>query len=77
MEAAKFTKHFSESSAIEPEKSAGDLEFPVDPTFRPLPRLVSIDVMIERIAELRRLFPDGIPTAAERLAAKVSEEFVL
>jgi hypothetical protein len=53
------------------------LEFPVEPDFRPLPPLISIEAMIRRSAELRKMFPDGIPTEEERLAAKVSEEFVL
>jgi hypothetical protein len=73
-EPAKSTKHSCESSDTE---RAGDLELPVEPDFRPLPPLISIETMIQRSAELRKMFPDGIPTEEERLAAKVSEEFVL
>jgi hypothetical protein len=36
-----------------------------------------MEVMIQRNAELRKMFPKGIPTEEERLASKVSEEFVL
>ena len=74
MELAKYTKHSCESSATKP---IGDLDLPVDPDFHPLPPLVSIDVMIERNAQFRKWFPDGIPTEEERLAAKVPEEFRL
>jgi hypothetical protein len=74
MEAAKSTKPSSESSDT---KCLADFELPVDPDFRSLPPLVSMEVMIQRNAELRKMFPKGIPTEEERLASKVSEEFVL
>ena len=74
MEPGKSTKLSFESSGIE---AGGDLEFPAEPGFRSLPPLVSMKVMIERIDEMRRSFPKGIPSEEERLAAKVSEEFVL
>jgi hypothetical protein len=74
MEPGKSTKHSSESSVIE---DVPGLEFPVEPEFRSLPPLVSMKVMIERIDEMRRSFPKGVPSEEERLAAKVSEEFVL
>ena len=67
-------EHSCESSAINP---AGDLDLPIDPDFHPLPPPVSMDVLIERIAQFRKWFPDGIPTEKERLQTKVSAEFVL
>ena len=75
MERSKSTKHSSGSYGI--ESPIADLELPVEPDFRPLPSLISMDVMIERNAEVRKMFPNGIPTEQERLAGKVSEEFVL
>lgn len=72
METAKSTKHFSESCGA---KNV-ELELPVARDYHSEPPLVTLDVMIERIAELRQWFPNGIPTDAERLAAKVHEEFV-
>ena len=72
MEAGKSTKHFSESC----DTKHADLELPAGDDFRPDPPLVTMDVMIQRIAELRQWFPNGIPTEAERLAAKVHEPFV-
>ena len=72
MEAGKSTKPFSESSGA---KDAG-LELPIAPDYRSEPPLVTMDLMIARIAELRQWFPNGLPTDAERLATKVHEEFV-
>ena len=74
MEAGKSTKPFSESSGT---KDAG-LELPLARDYRSEPPLLPMDVMIARIAELRQWFPNGngLPTDAERLAAKVHEEFV-
>jgi len=69
---AKSTKPFSESSGT---KDAG-LELPIAPDYRSEPPLVTMDLMIARIAELRQWFPNGLPTDAERLAAKIHEEFV-
>ena len=67
-------KRSSESSATD---SLNDLELPFDPDFHPLPPLVSMEIMIERNAQFRKWFPDGIPTEEERLRSKVSEEFIL
>ena len=44
---------------------------------RLLPPLLPMVVMIQCNAEMRKMFPNGIPNEQERLAAKVSEEFVL
>jgi hypothetical protein len=77
MEPANFTKRFSESSATEDSSMVPDLEFPVEPNFRPDPPLVSLDIMAERIQQMREMFPNGIPTEEERLARKTPEEFVL
>ena len=73
MEAGKSTKRSSESCGAD---SVPDLELPVEPDFRPLPPLVSMEVMIARNKQFREWFPKGIPTEEERLAAKVSEQFV-
>jgi hypothetical protein len=70
----KSTKLSSGSSATE---LVPDLELPVDPDFRPLPPLVSLDVMADRIQLMRKMFAHGIPTEQERLARKTPEEFVL
>jgi hypothetical protein len=77
MEAGISTKPSCESCATEAAVGASNLEFPVEPDFRSLPPWVPMDVMIERIEDFRRWFPNAIPTEEERLAAKVSEEFAL
>ena len=66
------SSEFAVTEAVVP-----DLELPVEPDFRPLPRRVPLDVMIQRNEELRKMFPQSIPTEEERLASKVHEEFVL
>ena len=50
---------------------------PVDPGFRPEAPTVSLSVMIERSAELRRWLPRGIPSDSDRLATKCDREFTL
>ena len=59
------------SGASEPAlRDPEPLSFPVDedPSFNP--PLVSLQVMMERSADLRRWLPRGIPTDEERLATK-------
>lgn len=53
------------------------LDLPVDPDFRPDPPTVSMGLLMARNADLRRWFPNGIPTEAERLASKCDVVFRL
>ena len=64
------------SSGINNSAVAEKLEFP-DDSFRALPPLVSMDRMVELSREMRAMFPEGVPTEAERLARKVDAEFAL
>jgi hypothetical protein len=54
-----------------------ELELPVDREFNALPPQVSLKDYCRLNEEFRKRFPKGIPTEKERLARKVSEEFVL
>lgn len=53
------------------------LELPVDPGFHPESPTVPLQVLMARSADLRRWMPQGIPTEAERLAAKCNVPFTL
>ena len=62
----------------EPCGLAGEpMDLPVDPQFQPLAPTVSLKVLIERSADFRRWFPNGVPTEGQRLAAKCNREFAL
>lgn len=54
-----------------------DLEFPVDPAYAPLPPAISLGEAAVLIEELRAAFPQAMETAEQRLARKVTVEFVL
>lgn len=77
------TKNFMTPSAAsfdttDPTIRNGEtLTLPVDRGFQSLPPLVSMAVMIERSSDLRRWFPQGLPTEEERLKTKCDVEFVL
>ena len=73
MEPKKFTKRSSESAVA--EGGIPILELPDEPNFRPLPRRVSLEEMLQRNEELRKM--GAGPTEEQRLATKVHEEFVL
>lgn len=75
MALAKFMKRSSES--VGPEASIAELELPDEPNFRPLPRRVSLEEMLHRNEDLRKMFPNAAPTEEQRLAMKVHEEFIL
>jgi hypothetical protein len=64
-------KQSNESCAI-PE-----LELPVDREFNALPPRVNLKDYCRLNQEFRKRFPKGVPTEQERLARKISEEFVL
>ncbi|MBN8248527.1 MAG: hypothetical protein J0L84_13945 [Verrucomicrobia bacterium] len=53
------------------------LSFPVDPDFQPAAPTVSLEALIARSADLRHWLPRGVPTDAERLAAKCNVPFTL
>jgi hypothetical protein len=69
----------SDGSSVTPEASvpSEDLDLPVDPDFRPPPPTVALRVLMARSADLRRWFPNGIPTETERLASKCDVVFRL
>jgi len=54
-----------------------ELSFPDGQSFRSTPPRVSLAQVIHRSQQLRRWFPRGIPTAAERWQAKTTDEFRL
>jgi hypothetical protein len=54
-----------------------DFELPIDEQFHALPPGLNLQEYCRLNKEFRKLFPKGIPTEEERLARKVSEEFVL
>jgi hypothetical protein len=54
-----------------------DLDLPAEPGLRSLPPVLTFEQMIERIRQLRRWFPKGIPTAEERWQRKSHEPFRL
>lgn len=72
-------KPSSESSAIHETAVpyGGGLDLPSEPGFVSSPPLVSLAVMAERIRQLRRMFPNGIPTEEERWRRKCDVEFRL
>lgn len=76
MQHEKSTKRSSESSSYKLPPHL-DLELPVEPNFRPLPPLVSIEAMSDRIQLMRKYLAQGIPTEEERLARKTPAEFIL
>jgi hypothetical protein len=65
------------SDTTESTKAMVRLDLPLDPEFRPDPPTVSMGILMARNADLRRWFPNGIPTAAERLASKCDVVFRL
>jgi hypothetical protein len=69
----------SNGSSVTPEASytPKHLDLPVDPEFRPASPTVPLRVLMARSADLQRWFPNGIPTAAERLASKCDVVFRL
>jgi hypothetical protein len=73
MEAVKSTKCSSESSVT---KMDLDLDFPVE-NFQSIPPTVSFELLVAHCEELREVFREGLSTEEERLARKVSKEFVL
>jgi hypothetical protein len=54
-----------------------ELEFPVDPTYAPMPAALSVEGAAQFIEQLRRWFPHAMESEQERLARKVNVEFVL
>ena len=74
MEPEKFMKRSSESVAA--EAGIPELELPNEPNFRPLPRRVTLEEMLQRNEELRKMIPNT-GKEKQRLATKVYEEFVL
>jgi hypothetical protein len=54
-----------------------DLELPVAPDFVSLPPRRSLEEVLPWMEELRRWFPQSIPSDEQRLAHKVDVEFVL
>jgi hypothetical protein len=78
MATAKSTTPSSDSCAIRDAAVAqGPLDFPEQEAFRSLPPPVSLAQMIERSRQLRRWFPNGLRTAAERWQAKTTVVFRL
>jgi hypothetical protein len=75
----KPTKPSFESCALHDAPSDGltGLVLPDGDSFRSLPPQTSLATMIVRSRELRKWFPQSIPTAAERWAAKTDVEFIL
>ena len=65
------------SDTTDSSKAIVRLDLPVDPDFRPDPPTVSMGLLMTRNADLRRWFPNGIPTEAERLASKCDVVFRL
>ncbi len=53
-----------------------NLDLPVD-SIRMLPPQISINGMLRKNREFRKMFSRGLPTEAERLERKVNVEFVL
>lgn len=58
-------------------ESADRLDLPVAPDFISLPPTVSLDQALLLIEQIRSWFPEAVPTAEEREAARVHAEFVL
>jgi hypothetical protein len=71
MALGKSTKPSNESFDIP------DLELPIDREFHALPPKVNLQEYCRLNEQFRKLFPKGIPTEEDRLARKVSEDFVL
>ncbi len=65
------------SDTTDSAQSPARLDLPLDPEFRPDPPTVSMGILMARTADIRRWFPNGIPTAAERLASKCDVVFHL
>jgi hypothetical protein len=54
-----------------------DLDLPDAESFRPMPPRIPLMQMIQRNRQLRRWFPSGLKSAAERWQAKTVAEFRL
>ena len=54
-----------------------DLDLPIDHEFQGFPPRLKLSEYCRLNLEFRKQFPKGIPSEEERLARKVSEEFVL
>jgi len=51
------------------------IELPEGSEFRPLPPLVSVEEVVRLSEQMRRMFPESVPTFEQRWAAHVREEF--
>lgn len=62
---------------LEATSGSRDLTLPIGEPPNRLPPCLSIEQMMERIEELRRWFPNALPTQEERLRSKVDVPFRL
>ena len=76
MEQKKSTKpSFESCDTSRAGKAEPMLNLPDDPDFISIPPDISLSAMCRYIEELRKAFPNSIPTDEERLRAKVDIEF--